>query len=247
LLTRPKSSTVQQTGQGHLDFGGPGFAPDSYVDSTQNARARAALERWQTWPGGVFCVFGESGSGKSHLGSMWAGRAGAPIVAGASFDLMVLTSITTNGAPLAVIDNADQCDETALFALLTHLESSGGAVLLIAQTPPGAWPFALPDLKSRLNAVVCEALSPPEPELLAQMIIRHAAARGFKIDEAAATYLANRIPRTFEATQVIVTCMQDVTRTSLKSPKALAQRALQAYYKNDDYADEIAAPDLFDL
>jgi chromosomal replication initiation ATPase DnaA len=242
--TKPKSAIAPH--QRPLDFGAPGFASDDYVTGPQNARARAALETWQTWPGGVFCVFGEQGSGKSHLGSIWAARAGAALIRGVDLDLTSVTRLTANSVPLALIDDANSCDETALFALLTALESGGGGVLLIAQTPPKRWPFALLDLKSRLNAIACEALCPPEPDFLAQLIVRHGAARGFKIDEGASTYLANRIPRTFEATRAIVACMEDVTRTSLKTPKALAQRALQAYYQNDENRDESITPDLFD-
>jgi chromosomal replication initiation ATPase DnaA len=224
----------------------PSFAPDDYVNGPQNARARAALETWQTWPGGVFCVFGEPGAGKSHLGSIWAAKAGAAVIRGGDLDLATVSHLTEASVPMALIDNADGCEETALFTLLTALESKGGAVLLIAQTAPKYWPFDLLDLKSRLNAVACEALSPPEPDFLAQLIVRHGAARGFKIDEAASAYLATRIPRTFEATRAIVACMEDVTRTSLKTPKALAQRALQAYYQNDENRDESITPDLFD-
>jgi chromosomal replication initiation ATPase DnaA len=244
LLTRQKSNSVQQAEQGHLDFGGPSFAPDSYVKSAQNARARAALETWQTWPGGVFCLFGEAGAGKSHLGSIWAQSASAPLIDGRGFDLAALAMLKDHKA---LIDNADMCDETALFALLTALEREGGAVLLIARTPPTVWPFALPDLKSRLSAIACETLTAPEPDLLAQLIVRHSAARGFKIDEAASTYLASRIPRTFEATRAIVTCMESVTRASLKSPMALAQRALAELYKTDGFDDDDATPDLFDI
>lgn len=231
------------TNQGHLDFGAPNFAPDTYVSSPQNARARAALQTWQTWPGGVFCIFGEAGSGKSHLGSLWAQSASARIMSGQNLDLATLSELTAN---VALIDNADLCDETTLFSLLTSLESKGGAVLLIAREPPTLWHFVLPDLMSRLRAIACETLTSPEPELLARLIVRHSAARGFKIDEAASTYLANRIPRTFAATGAIVTCMEDVAKASLKSPMALAQRALQALYKSDGYDDETATPDLFD-
>lgn len=191
-------------------------------------------------------MFGESGSGKSHLGSIWANRVGAPSIDGRDLSLATVMSLTANEAPLALIDNAQMCDQTALFALLTSLETKGGGVLLLAQIPPNQWAFELPDLKSRLGAVACESLIPPEPAFLAQLIVRYGAARGFKIDDAASTYLANRIPRTFEATQAIVACMEDVTRTSLKTPKALAQRALQAYYRNDDSVDEVPTHDLFD-
>jgi chromosomal replication initiation ATPase DnaA len=233
--------------QGHLDFGSADFAAESYVHSPQNAATRAALATWATWPGGTMALVGEPQSGKSHLGTLWAHSADAPILQGAELDLAEVGRLTEVQPIRAMIDHADHCDETALFALLTQLEHHGGAVLLIARTPPATWPFSLPDLKSRLASVSVTSLSAPEPDLLAALIIRHSAARGFKIDETASTYLANRIPRTFEATRDIVTCMQEVNSPSLKSPQALAQRALQALYARVDYEDETATPDLFDL
>ena len=243
-----KSKASMPSPQGHLDFGGPNFAPENYLRSAQNDRALAAIQTWRTWPGGVFCLYGETGSGKSHLGHMWAVEAVAVLIDGQAFDLAALSDVSAGQPQIALIDQADRCDETALFALLTALESRGGAVLLLAQTPPASWPFTLPDLKSRLGAIASERLKAPEPEILAQLIIRHSAARGFKIDAAASTYLAARIPRTFEATAAIVTCMQEVTRSTLKSPMALAQRALQALYQSDGYDDgDVTTADLFDI
>jgi chromosomal replication initiation ATPase DnaA len=233
--------------QGHLDFGCADFAPENYLECQQNSAARAALATWATWPGGVLALVGEAGAGKSHLGSMWARSANAPVLEGAELDLVVMSQLCEARPIRAMIDHADACDETALFALLTTLEREGGAVLLVAHTPPATWVYTLPDLRSRLAAISVTSLSAPEPELLARLIIRQSAARGYKIDETASTYLANRIPRTFEATRDIVTCMQEVNSATLKTPQALAQRALQALYARVEYEDDHATPDLFDL
>jgi chromosomal replication initiation ATPase DnaA len=146
-----------------------------------------------------------------------------------------------------MIDGADRCDETALFALLTALEREGGAVLLIGTTPPSTWAFELPDLRSRLAALSVTSLRAPEPELLASLIIRQSAARGYKIDETASTYLAERIPRTFAASRDIVACMEAVNGATLKTPLALAQRALKLLYARVDYDDNTSTPDLPDL
>jgi chromosomal replication initiation ATPase DnaA len=247
VTTSPRSTQSTTKTQGHLDFGAPDFTPESYVHSAQNARARAALDTWRTWPGGVLALCGEALSGKSHLASMWARDISAPFYDGHSFDLAAAERLTAHKPARAVIDRADACDETALFALLTSLERDGGAVLLVARLAPASWRIELPDLRSRLGAIVFERLTAPEPHMLAALIIRHSAARGFKIDEAASTYLANRIPRTFEATRDIVACMEEVTSVTLKTPQALAQRALQAFYARTGYEDDAKTPDLFDL
>jgi chromosomal replication initiation ATPase DnaA len=134
-----------------------------------------------------------------------------------------------------------------LFALLTSLEHRGGGVLLLSRTSPLVWPATLKDLRSRLNAIACESLYPPDTALLSQLITRQSAARGFRIDEAASTYLAIRLPRTFEATRDIVVAMQEVASTTVKSPMALAQRALNAYYNAQEHENEQEQADMPDL
>jgi chromosomal replication initiation ATPase DnaA len=249
LISKPKRNPVptNTVKQGHFDFGNPAFRAEAYVAGPQNERARAALDTWQSWPGGVFCLFGETGSGKSHLGTMWARSVKAPVIMGDLFDLKALEKLTQFGAAIAVIDQADLAEETALFALLTGLESRGGGVLFLSRDPPLIWPVTLPDLRSRLNAIACEQLYAPDTQLLSQLIIRQSAARGFRIDEAASTYLALRLPRTFEATREIVVAMQDVSSTTVKSPMALAQRALQAFYNQQKHDEDATDPNMQDL
>jgi chromosomal replication initiation ATPase DnaA len=247
LANLVKNKPAKNAHQGQFDFGFAGFSPEDYVECAQNESARRALSTWATWPGGVMALVGEAASGKSHLGSIWAGQTGATSLDGRALDLPTLTRLSADGPLRALIDHANLCDETVLFALLTTLERDGGAVLLLASTPPATWDYALPDLMSRLRAVSVTTLSPPEPDLLARLIIRQSAARGYKIDETASTYLAQRLPRTFAATVAIVACMDEVVGPNLKSSQALAQRALQAYYGKSHEHDEISTPDLFDL
>jgi chromosomal replication initiation ATPase DnaA len=239
--------TVKAVLQGQLDFGHASFARGTYLEAPQNEAARLALDTWATWPGGVMALVGEAGSGKSHLSSLWAQDVCAPVIEGAGLDLAKLNQLSEQGPLRAVVDHAENCDEMTLFALLTTLENAGGAVLLLADTPPASWPFVLPDLISRLRAISVTTLSAPEIDLLSRLIVRQSAARGYKIDETASTYLAQRIPRTFAATVAIVACMDEVVAPSLKSSQALAQRALQAYYGKFENNEEETTSDLFDF
>ncbi len=239
---KPKSVLSQH----HLNFGGPNFAPETFVHSPQSERPWTTLRTWQAWPGGVFCLCGEAGSGKSHLANIWASAAGATVIVGADLDMTLVQELIAMPSLIALVDDADKCNETALFSLLTALERQGGAVLLVSIAPPKYWPVDLPDLKSRLNSLAFDVMTSPEPDLLAKLIIRYAAATGFRIDVTASDYLAARIPRTFDAARDIVACMQEVDRSTLKSPKALVQRALHVLYTYDGYQDPETTPDLFE-
>lgn len=233
--------------QGHFDFGDPTFCEDSYVRGAHNAKARAALDTWQSWPGGVFALCGEAASGKSHLATIWARSVKAPVFDGARFDLGALAALTQFGHAIGVIDHAELMDETTQFALLTGLAHQGGAVLLVSRAPPLAWKAQLQDLRSRLNAIAYETLAEPDMEFLAHLIVRQSASRGFKIDKSASEYLAQRLPRTFQATRDIVIAMQDIATPTIKSPAALAQRALQDYYHTNPILEPANSEPLLDL
>jgi chromosomal replication initiation ATPase DnaA len=185
-----------------LAFGAPTLSTAAFIASDETEEARRALGGWRDWPGGVFALVGEAQCGKSHLGRVWAEEVGARVVAGAGLDMREALS---GEPPLRLcVDDGDRAEARALFALLTRVEREGGAVLLIGASPPGEWPVALPDLRSRLKACAWTRVRPPEPALLAQLLIRHAAAAGYRLEPEAARWLAARMPRAFESVPLAV-------------------------------------------
>ena len=52
------------------------FAREDFLEGPSNAAALALIERWPDWPDRVVALVGPEGSGKSHLGAIWAERVG---------------------------------------------------------------------------------------------------------------------------------------------------------------------------
>ena len=52
----------------------PCHEADAFLTSPSNERARAMVERWPDWPARTLLLVGPAGSGKSHLGAIWAAR-----------------------------------------------------------------------------------------------------------------------------------------------------------------------------
>ena len=53
---------------------------DNYFVSQANQSAVSLIEDWINWPSRKLILVGSEGSGKTHLGHLWAGEVGATII-----------------------------------------------------------------------------------------------------------------------------------------------------------------------
>ena len=178
---------------------GVAFDDGAFLPAAANAHARAWIERWPDWPQHRLALAGPAGSGKSHLGAIWARAAGAVIIAGPDLDAPPDRAV--------VIDDAANASERALLHTLNHAVENGQSVLLVARTPPARWCVQLPDLASRLATVVVASLDPPDQALLAAVLVKHAADRQLAVPPAVISYLAARIERSFDAAAVVIAAL----------------------------------------
>jgi chromosomal replication initiation ATPase DnaA len=144
---------------------GPSLGRHDFVVSPGNAPAVALMDSWPNWPVGVVVVYGPSGSGKSHLVSIWQELSGARVIGAADLDREPDAK-----APLAVEDvdscAATEARDTRLFELLVGA-SPAAPLLLTGKEAPSVWPTVLPDLASRFSAALSFGLWKPDDELLA--------------------------------------------------------------------------------
>jgi len=172
------------------------YAPEDFFPGDSNAAALAWLERPASWPSLRLAVHGEAGTGKSHLLRYFAGRHGAAVMAGGALRRFM----PPPEAPALGIDDADQVqDAEALLHVLNAAAEHGMPVLLTARTAPAHWPFMLPDLVSRLRAMPCVGLLPPDDALLRAMLARLLAERQIAVPERVQEFLLARLPRTGSA------------------------------------------------
>ncbi|MFL4998315.1 MAG: hypothetical protein ACJ8DF_16560, partial [Microvirga sp.] len=55
----------------------PRFGAEDFLVSPSNEQAYGRIESWPDWPDTILLLVGPSGSGKSHLASIWATNAHA--------------------------------------------------------------------------------------------------------------------------------------------------------------------------
>jgi chromosomal replication initiation ATPase DnaA len=156
-----------------------------FIVAPGNRQAVAFIDSWPGWPAPAAALYGPSASGKSHLAAVWAARSGAAVLEAAA-----LGGNVPDG-PLVVENVGPGIAETPLFALLER----GEPLLLTSLMPPAAWPVALPDLKSRANALLGFALWEPDDALLMGLAVKLFADRQVQVPESVVSHMIRSLER----------------------------------------------------
>lgn len=182
---------------------------EDFFVSAANALAVAALDRWHDWPGARLLLIGPHGAGKSHLAQVWAGEAGARVLAARDLAGADLPGLAAR--PVVVEDAeaiaGDLAAETALFHLHNLAGESRSPLLMTGTGRPARWPFALPDLASRVQAAPVATLEAMDDDLLAALLHKLFADRQLGVSPALVTWLVRRIDRSFAEAQRVVAAL----------------------------------------
>lgn len=203
-----------------------GFSRDNLVGSSANGHALAALDAWPRWPGGVLALVGPEGVGKSHMAMSWTKASGArPVPAAGPVDYAALA-----GAPV-LYEDADRYPtgrEEALFHLINMAAQPGGGLLITARTPPSAWPAALADLRSRLNAVLVAEVEEPDDAILDSVLRKFFRERNIRPTDDLIPYLLRRIERSVPKAREIVIRLDEAADAEGRAiSRALARQILE--------------------
>ena len=192
-----------------------------FVRSECNAGAFDALLRWPDGAGRVMALSGPAGSGKSRLAAIWAERVGAVGLNGA--EAADIGPLELEGRPV-LLDIAQDADEETLFHLINLAQADGGALLMVSRPSPRLWKVALPDLRSRLDAVRVVSLDAPDDAVLAAILRARFAERAITPADDVIDYLVRRIDRSADAAAAIVAELDALHRPVTR---ALARQALE--------------------
>jgi DnaA family protein len=164
-----------------------------------NRAAVEALGRLAAAPGTVY-LWGEAGTGKSHL----------------------LTAVA-RGADVATIDDVDRLAEAAqleAFDRFNRVRAAGGSVVAAGAAPPARLGALREDLRSRVLSGLVFQLVPLTDGEKAAALAAHAAERGMKLPPEAVDHLLARLPRDL-GTQFAVLDAIDRYSLALKRPVTL--------------------------
>ena len=219
----------------------PSFRREDFIASDNTSEALRLLDAWPAWRGGALALVGPAGVGKTHLSAAWAESVGAqPLDPAQPVSAQDLERL--DGRPV-VVDGAD-ADEAdpgwgeTLFHLINMAARPGGGLLLTARSLPNSWPVALPDLRSRLNALPVALLGEPDDAVLRALLERFFRERNIRPADDLLPYLAHRIERSVAKAREIVARLDETADAQHKAvTKALARRLLEVDAESGDLFD----------
>ena len=179
---------------------------DNYFVSQANQGAVSLIEDWINWPSRKLILVGSEGSGKTHLGHLWAGEVGATIINATTLMEQQISELSK--APVLVEDinqiQRNQPVEIVLFHLHNLLYSEGHSLLMTSQILPGRLNFSLEDLQSRIEASIIAKLHPVDDDLLGAILIKMFADRQIYFSDKLLTYVLSRVERSYTAAKLFV-------------------------------------------
>jgi chromosomal replication initiation ATPase DnaA len=176
------------------------FSRDNFIANTALTTTLSVLMHPGQWLSPHLILMGPKGSGKTHLGHIFADHTGARFVTAAeTHNLTELANLPY------VVDDAEEASEETLFHLCNHVQKSAQQLVLLTENQPIAWDVKLPDLSSRLNAMRILTLPEPDEELLIAILNKLFAQRAISPSPDFIDYIARRMDRSVGAAQKIVT------------------------------------------
>lgn len=108
-------------------------------------------------------------------------------------------------------------------------EHGGGGLLLTGRSPPSSWPAALPDLRSRLNALTVAQIAEPDDAILEKILRKFFRERNIKPAEDVFPYLLRRMERSAPKALEMVRRLDEAADAEGRSvSRSLARQILEA-------------------
>jgi chromosomal replication initiation ATPase DnaA len=213
----------------------PRYGREDFLVSPSNEQAYALIERWPDWPDTIQLLTGPTGSGKSHLASIWATTAKAWTIDAFEVSADRVPHLVSNGA--LVIEDMDRADrdEAALFHLLNLARERRASVLITCETAPLHWGLRTPDLLSRLRLAPAATLEPPDDALLKAVLVKLFVDRQLVVDTTVVDYIAVRIERSLaRAAEVVGALDREALSRGRRVSRPIAAEILGAQEERDD-------------
>ena len=190
------------------------YDKDNFLVSKSNKEAYKLINRWPDWPSRKIIIFGDHGTGKTHLSKIWKKKTSAISLNLNKFKKIKFDNFFLKKKKFIIenisnfFDKIKTKDKELLEKNLLHfynlIEEKRGYLILTASIAPKLWDINLPDLKSRILSSTTVNIKKPDDELLSSVLIKLFIDKQILIDKKIIKFIVYRSERSFTSLQALV-------------------------------------------
>ena len=185
-----------------------------FLVSKSNKQAYKFINKWPNWESRKIIIFGDSGTGKTHLSKIWQEKTSAIILNLNKFKKIKFDNFFLKKKKFIIenisnfFDKIKKKDKENLEKNLLHfynlIDEKRGYVVLTAAIAPKFWGINLPDLKSRILSSTTVNIKKPDDELLSSVLVKLFIDKQILIDKKIIKFIVYRSERSFTSLQSLV-------------------------------------------
>ena len=192
------------------------FEHDFYV-SSNNFSAYKLIESWPNWPGRWLNIFGDQGSGKTHLSKILEKKINKiKLIESNHINDEIIYQL--NHLDCLIIENFNNNIEEKLFySILNQSKQLENFILVNSVTSLKKNNFVLRDLKSRVNSFLDIGIELPTDDLLKVIISKSFSDKQIELSPKISEYIIRNIDRSYKKIFEFVKVIDEISLSSGKS------------------------------
>ena len=193
------------------------YEQDFFV-SSNNFSAYKLIESWPTWPGKWLNIYGDSGSGKTHLANILEKKISKiKIVESKNINNKIIEDL--NYIDCLIIDNfQNNIEEKLFYSILNQSKQLENYVLINSLNSISNISFRLNDLKSRVNSFLNIGIELPTDDLLKVIISKTLSDKQISINPKISDFIIKNVERSYEK---MFKFLKDIDELSLSTGKSI--------------------------
>ena len=193
------------------------YEQDFFV-SNNNFPAYKLIESWPNWTGKWLNIFGDTGSGKTHLAKILEKKiAKIQLIDAKNVDDKTIQNL--DNLECLIIDNyKNNIDEKLLYSVINQSKQLENFLLINSTTSIKEISFNLKDLQSRINSFLYIGIELPTDDLLKVIISKTFSDKQITINPKISDYIINNVERSYEK---MFKFLKEVDEMSLSSGKSI--------------------------
>ena len=194
------------------------YYEQDYFVSSNNFSAYQLIDGWPNWPGKWLNVFGENGSGKTHLAKILEKKIKKIKLTEANKIDNSIVEELVNYECLIIDSYNKNIDEKLLYSILNQSKQLDNYVLINSPISIKRLNFNLRDLKSRISSFVFIGIELPTDDLLRVIITKNLSDKQISVSSKLTDFIINNVERSYEK---MFKFLKDLDELSLSTGKSI--------------------------